>query len=103
MHIKLTKEFNLILELKSKQNKRPSGDAIINKEASVASSRTNTISDVLSCPNCKKGTVIKGNTAYGCSEFKNGCEFRVSFQDIRNKAQGKALTKELVTAILNSC
>lgn len=100
-HIKLTKEFNLILELKSNQNKSPSGDAIINKEAFVASSQTNTIPDVLSCPNCKKGTVIKGNTAYGCSEFKNGCEFRVSFQDIRKLARGKALTKGLVSAILN--
>lgn len=31
------------------------------------------------CPVCKKGTVIKGNTAYGCSEWRNGCGFRQPF------------------------
>ena len=28
------------------------------------------------CPLCGKGHVIKGNTAYGCSEWKNGCGWR---------------------------
>ena len=28
------------------------------------------------CPLCGKGTIIKGKTAYGCSEWKNGCTFR---------------------------
>ena len=27
-----------------------------------------------------KGTVIKGKTAYGCSEWKNGCTFRKPFE-----------------------
>jgi DNA topoisomerase III len=27
------------------------------------------------CPLCHKGHIIKGNTAYGCSEWKNGCTF----------------------------
>lgn len=31
------------------------------------------------CPLCGKGTIIKGNTAYGCSEWKNGCTFRQPF------------------------
>ena len=31
------------------------------------------------CPLCGKGTVIKGNTAYGCSEWRNGCTFRKPF------------------------
>ena len=31
------------------------------------------------CPVCGKGTVIKGKTAYGCSEWKNGCTFRKPF------------------------
>jgi len=35
----------------------------------------------LICPKCKKGKVIKGKTAYGCSEWKNGCDFRISFED----------------------
>ena len=31
------------------------------------------------CPVCKKGTVLKGKTAYGCSEYKSGCTFRLPF------------------------
>lgn len=31
------------------------------------------------CPLCGKGTILKGKTAYGCSEWKNGCTFRKPF------------------------
>ena len=31
------------------------------------------------CPVCGKGIVIKGNTAYGCSQWKKGCTFRLPF------------------------
>lgn len=57
--------------------------------------------DVLTCPKCKKGTVIKGKTAYGCSRYKEGCTFRFSFDDVRQKAAGKKMSKELVCSILN--
>jgi len=53
------------------------------------------------CPKCKKGTILKGKTAYGCSEYKNGCHFVYSFEAIREKANGKKLTKELVISFLN--
>lgn len=33
------------------------------------------------CPLCGKGTVIKGNTAYGCSQWRNGCTFRKAFEE----------------------
>ena len=32
------------------------------------------------CPECGKGKVIKGNTAYGCSRWKEGCTFRKPFK-----------------------
>lgn len=31
------------------------------------------------CPLCGKGHIIRGNTAFGCSEWKNGCTFRQVF------------------------
>ena len=31
------------------------------------------------CPKCGKGHIIKGKTAYGCSEWKNGCDWRQPF------------------------
>lgn len=54
------------------------------------------------CPKCGKGTIVKGKTAYGCSEWKAGCDFRFSFDDIKAKANGRALTKELVLEIISS-
>ncbi|WP_308233322.1 DNA topoisomerase 3 [uncultured Prevotella sp.] len=31
------------------------------------------------CPVCGKGTIIKGKTAYGCSNWRNGCTYRIDF------------------------
>ena len=36
---------------------------------------------IVVCPKCKKGTIIKGKTVYGCSEWKSGCDYRISFED----------------------
>lgn len=35
--------------------------------------------DQVECPICKKGHIIKGRTAYGCSEYKSGCTLRLNF------------------------
>lgn len=32
------------------------------------------------CPQCGQGVIIKGKTAYGCSNWKNGCTFKVPFE-----------------------
>jgi DNA topoisomerase-3 len=54
------------------------------------------------CPKCGKGTILKGKAAYGCSRWESGCDFRYSFEDIKAKANGRALTKELVLEIISS-
>ncbi|MFD0989737.1 DNA topoisomerase 3 [Mariniflexile jejuense] len=56
--------------------------------------------DELTCPKCKKGAVIKGNTAYGCSNYKLGCDFKVTFELVREKINEQKPTKELVYSIL---
>lgn len=56
--------------------------------------------DILACPKCKKGTVLKGNSAYGCSNYKSGCDFKVTFDVVRAKLQNQKPTKELVYTIL---
>ena len=33
------------------------------------------------CPVCGKGTIIKGKTAYGCSRWREGCNFRKPFNE----------------------
>ncbi|MFI1772341.1 DNA topoisomerase 3 [Thalassobellus citreus] len=55
----------------------------------------------LTCPKCKKGTVIKGKTAYGCTEYKSGCDFKMTFEAVRAKINGQTPTKELVHDILS--
>jgi DNA topoisomerase-3 len=32
------------------------------------------------CPVCGQGTIIKGKTAYGCSRWREGCNFRKPFE-----------------------
>lgn len=55
---------------------------------------------VIPCPLCQKGTIIKGKTAYGCSAYKEGCDFRYHFETIREKANKRPLTEELVISLL---
>ncbi|WP_321286750.1 DNA topoisomerase 3 [uncultured Sunxiuqinia sp.] len=38
------------------------------------------IKDESTCPKCNTGKILKGKTAYGCSNFRNGCDFRISFE-----------------------
>lgn len=67
------------------------------KRSKVISKNT---SEENNCPKCNKGTIIKGKTAYGCSEYKSGCNFRYSYDLIRKNANGQQLTKDLVYKIL---
>ena len=34
----------------------------------------------LICPSCKIGEIVKGNTAWGCSNFRGGCKLRIPFE-----------------------
>jgi len=54
------------------------------------------------CPKCGVGKLIKGKTAYGCSRWKEGCDFQFSFKDIKLKANGRVLSKELVLEIIKT-
>ena len=57
--------------------------------------------DVLLCPKCKSGSVIRGKTAYGCSAYKSGCDFKMTFDAVKAKIKGEKATKELVYDILS--
>ena len=48
------------------------------------------------CPICHKGTLLRGKTAYGCSEYKNGCTFRLDYA-----TYGADLTDEQLAQIAN--
>lgn len=48
------------------------------------------------CPICKKGKIIKGKTAYGCSEWKKGCKFTLNFSEV-----GDSLTEDELRKIVD--
>jgi DNA topoisomerase-3 len=51
--------------------------------------------DKLICPKCKKGTILKGKSAFGCSEYKTGCNFKVEFNQY-----GKKLTDKQIDTLI---
>lgn len=70
-------------EVKKTKEKKPR-EKREKKEKTLPKTTTN-ISEKKSaiiCPLCKKGSVLKGKTAYGCSEWKSGCPFRLTFDEL---------------------
>lgn len=53
------------------------------------------------CPKCGSGTIIRGKSAYGCTAWKEGCNLTVPFDTIKSKANGRAMTKDLVLQIIS--
>ena len=68
--------------------------------SSPRQTQTQTQTPMPACPKCGKGTLIRGNTSYGCSEWKSGCDFRFTFENIKTIANGRPLTKDLVLEII---
>lgn len=60
------------------------------------------IPETITCPKCKQGTIVKGQTAYGCTKYNKGCNFLLPFNVLREKATGKTMTKELVFEIIQT-
>ena len=49
----------------------------------------------LICPSCKIGEIVKGNTAWGCTNFRGGCKLRIPFE-----LQGKKLTESQMAQLV---
>lgn len=73
---------------------------ILEEKKSKSTQESKKSPPVIPCPLCQKGTIIKGKTAYGCSAYKEGCDFRYAFETIREKANKRPLTEELVISLL---
>lgn len=53
----------------------------------------------LFCPLCKKGTMLKGKSAYGCSQYKEGCKFVIPFSSLEEKFQTQELTDQILSSL----
>ncbi len=70
--------------------------AAIPKSAKPSQQSSNMI-----CPKCKKGKVLKGSTAYGCSDWKSGCTFRFPFDELLKRIGKRKATKDLVEQLIS--
>lgn len=78
--VKYSKETALI-EVESKTKKTPV--------------KNTNVKDAI-CPKCKKGTVIKGKTAFGCSRYKEGCDILIPFAFEGKQLSSKQLSDLVV-------
>ena len=69
---------------KEKKSKQP------NKTDKKPKTKKESNKDV-KCPICGKGVLIKGKSAYGCSEWKSGCKFTISFSECSEDADNNKL------------
>ncbi len=75
--LKLTSSFNIEFEEKEAASPKPK------KETPSV------------CPKCKTGNILKGNSAYGCSNWKSGCSIRFPFEFM-----GKSLTDAIIQSLI---
>lgn len=66
---------------KSTKGKKEKKSSKLKQEADTSKTETKKL-EPLVCPLCKKGTVLKGKAAFGCSEWKAGCPFRLTFDEL---------------------
>jgi DNA topoisomerase III len=86
---------NLVLQVKNESSKKN------NEQKTTVKSNISTASI---CPKCKAATIIKGKTSYGCSNWKNGCNFRIPFvfsDKQLSEHDVQSLIKNGETAIIN--
>lgn len=53
--------------------------------------------ELVRCPKCISGTIIKGKNAYGCSEYKTGCDYTIPFIQFNKKLTEKQIFQLLKT------
>ncbi len=78
---RIESEPTIVDELKAASAKRKQRAKTQKKPAAEKKAEPKVTDDMIGkpCPKCGKGIVIKGRTAYGCSEWKSGCDWRALF------------------------
>ena len=66
------------------------------KEKTAGQPESTTVPAKPVCPICKKGSILRGKTAYGCSEYKDGCTFRMDYA-----TYGEGLSDEELVKVIS--
>jgi DNA topoisomerase III len=86
------------------EGKKTQGKLILNRNYAIELEQTkettakhNTLQqNEFTCPLCGKGTILKGKTAYGCSQFRDGCKFLIPFKTLEEGFQTTELTEQIL-------
>lgn len=94
-----TKTIAMEQDVKPEEKEAENAEKPVSPKNEKLSAKKNTEKTVdiatLTCPKCKAGTMLKGKTAYGCSEYKNGCSFKVLFEQY-----GKTLNEKQIFSLI---
>lgn len=78
-----------VLRIESVEDVKPE------KPASKVKDKETVKNEPIVCPRCGKGTMVKGKSAWGCSEYKNGCKTLIPFE-FKGIKIGERLFEQLV-------
>ena len=67
-------------KLAASSGKKSVSDSSATKPAAKRAPAIRKLEQIM-CPLCGKGHILKGRTAYGCSEFRAGCSLRLDFSE----------------------
>ena len=79
-------------EPKGKKTRKPRAK----KEKTAGQPESTTVPAKPVCPICKKGSILRGKPAYGCSEYKDGCTFRMDYA-----TYGEGLSDEELVKVIS--
>ena len=71
----------LVSEVQEQSKKQPSKPKASKPKATKSTPKPPAVTEGAPCPKCGKGVIIKGRTAYGCSLWREGCDWRQAFSN----------------------
>lgn len=71
----------LVSEVQEQPKKQSSKPKTSRPKATKSTHKQPVITEGAPCPKCGKGVIIKGRTAYGCSLWREGCDWRQPFSN----------------------
>ena len=70
----------IVTEVQEQPKKQPSKPKASKPKTTKSTPNRSAVTEGAPCPKCGKGVIIKGRTAYGCSLWREGCDWRQPFE-----------------------
>lgn len=88
---------NSLKKITVEDDAKKTGKKKSSSETSTTAKRSKRITkfEQIVCPKCGKGHILKGKTAFGCSEFRAGCDLRLTFDEFPQSLTPSELNKKI--------